>query len=214
MCTRYYMELSPELRPFVNQVNKANSPLRDRMVEKLARPLKTDGEVRPTDMAPSVALSAKGREITTFPMIWGFTNPRGGGAPIVNCRVETASSNQFWKESWERRRCVVPASYYFEWERLHTSDGKVVAGQKYMLQPTNSRIMYMAGIYQIEESRGIKYPVFAVLTRDATEAIRLIHDRMPVILPQETVKDWLTATQLPEEILKESISDIYFEKAV
>ena len=66
MCTRYYMELSPELRPFVNQVNNKSTPLRDRMVEKLARPLKTDGEVRPTDMAPAVALSAKGRELPVY----------------------------------------------------------------------------------------------------------------------------------------------------
>lgn len=211
MCTRYYMELSPELRPFVNQVEKA--PLHDRMIAKLARPLKTEGEIRPTDIAPAVALSAKDKSITTFPMVWGFTNPKGERSPIVNCRVETAFSNPFWKESWERRRCVIPASYYFEWERLHGSDGKVVAGQKYMMQPTGSRVMYMAGLYQIEEYKGIKFPVFAVLTREAAPNILIIHDRMPLILPKEAVKDWLAAKQSPEEILKESINDIYFETA-
>ena len=53
MCTRYYMELSPELKPYIDRAT--TSPLKDRMVSNLARPLKTEGEIRPTDMAPVIA---------------------------------------------------------------------------------------------------------------------------------------------------------------
>ena len=53
MCCRYWMESSPELRPFVEAANR--SPLRAKMVARLARPLKTAGEIRPTDMVPAVA---------------------------------------------------------------------------------------------------------------------------------------------------------------
>ena len=77
------MEESPELRPFVEAVNR--SPLKDKMVSKLARPIKTTGEIRPTDMVPVVAPNAKG-EAVVFPMIWGFSNPKAG-QPLVNCRV-------------------------------------------------------------------------------------------------------------------------------
>ena len=87
MCTRYYMELSPELRPYIDRA--FHSPLKDRMVAKLGRPLKTEGEVCPTDIAPVIAPD-NNHSPTVFPMIWGFTNPRERGKPLVNCRVETA----------------------------------------------------------------------------------------------------------------------------
>ena len=56
MCTRYYMELSPELRPYIDRA--FHSPLKDRMVAKMGRPLVTECEVRPTDIAPVVTLIA------------------------------------------------------------------------------------------------------------------------------------------------------------
>ncbi len=205
MCTRYYMELSPELRPFIDRA--ARSSILDNMMNKLARPLKTEGEIRPTDMVPVVAPDARNRQPTVFPMVWGFTNP-GGGSPVVNCRVETASEKPFWKEAWKRRRCVIPASYYFEWEHLRSPDGKVKAGSKYMIQPVGCPVTYMAGLYQIEEQRGIKYPVFAILTREPGENIRFIHDRMPVILSKNNVKIWLNGGENEPSAL----TDMYFEK--
>ena len=84
-------------------------------------------------------------------MVWGFTNPREGGKPLVNCRVETAGFKPFWRESWQRRRCIIPCSYYFEWEHYTTIKGEKKAGQKYMIQPTGALITYLAGLYDIEE---------------------------------------------------------------
>jgi hypothetical protein len=81
------------------------------MVAKMGRPLKTEGEVRPTDIAPVIAPN-NNHAPTVYPMVWGFTNPREGGQPLVNCRVETAGFRPFWKESWQRRRCIIPCSYY------------------------------------------------------------------------------------------------------
>ena len=211
MCTRYYMEMSPELKPFVDRAMR--SPLRESMVEKLGKPLKTEGEIRPSDIAPVVAPSGKTQQPTVYPMFWGFTNPRGGSL-LLNARVETASQKPFWKEAWASHRCVIPASFYYEWEHLISSDGTRKVGQKYMIQPKNSRITYLAGLYRIEEHRGIKFPVFAVLTREPGEEIRFIHDRMPVILPKEMVKAWISPGEEPGEIVKTAITDLYFEKAV
>ena len=53
MCCRYYMEMSPELRPIVEEMNR--SPLAGRMRDRLARPLTAEGEVRPTDIVPVIA---------------------------------------------------------------------------------------------------------------------------------------------------------------
>ena len=210
MCTRYYMELSPELRPYIDRA--FHSSLKDRMVAKLGRPFKTEGEVCPTDIAPVIAPDQK-QHPTVFPMVWGFTNPREGGKPLVNCRVETAGFKPFWKESWQRRRCIIPCSYYFEWEHYMTIKGQKKAGQKYMIQPTGALITYLAGLYTIEEKDGLKVPVFTVLTREPGEEISFIHDRMPVILGKESIKPWMDPQSNPAEIVKTALTDMYYEKA-
>ena len=209
MCTRYYMELSPELRPYIDRA--FHSPLKDRMVAKMGRPLVTEGEVRPTDIAPVVAPDNSHRP-TVYPMVWGFTNPREGGKPLVNCRVETAGFKPFWRESWQRRRCIIPCSYYFEWEHYTTIKGEKKAGQKYMIRPTGALITYLAGLYDIEEWDGLKYPVFTVLTREPGEEIAFIHNRMPVILGKENAKTWMDQNTDPKEVIKAALTDMYYEK--
>ena len=126
MCTRYYMELSPELKPYIDRAR--TSPLTARMIAKMGRPLKTEGEIRPADIAPVIAPD-RSRNASVFPMIWGFTNPHEGGQPLVNCRVESAKDKPLWKESWRRRRCIIPCSYYFEWEHFTTPDGRKRPGR-------------------------------------------------------------------------------------
>ncbi len=204
------MELSPELRPYIEAANR--SPLKEKIVDKLARPMVTSGEVRPTDLVPVIA-SSKAMEPAVFPMVWGFHLTRSS-SPIVNARVETAMEKATFKESWESRRCIIPASYYFEWEHLKNAAGKVNTGDKYMIQPKGSRLTFMAGLYRIEEINGIKVPVFAILTRDPAENIRFIHDRMPVILPKDSIREWIQPEAKPEQIVKNAIQAIVFDKAV
>ena len=206
------MESSPELKPFVDRA--LHSPLRETMIAKLGRPLKTEGEIKPTDIVPVVAPSAKDQMPMVYPMVWGFTNPKDGGPPLLNARVETASLKPFWKEAWKSHRCIIPASYYFEWEHVTASDGSKKTGQKYMIQPKESPVTYLAGLYRIEEHKGIKFPVFTVLTREPGENIAFIHDRMPVILPKESVKAWLSPEEIPEETVKLAITEMYYEKAL
>ena len=130
MCCRYYVEMLAELRPIVEEA--AGSALKERMVSKLGRPLVTEGEVRPTDIVPVIAPNRSGAR-AVFPMVWGFSLPRSS-SPLVNARVETAGTKPTFKESWERRRCIIPASYYFEWEHvLNAATGKTRTGDKYTL---------------------------------------------------------------------------------
>lgn len=82
-----------------------------------------------------------------------------------------------------------------------------------MIQPKDCAVTYLAGLYRIEEQRGIRLPVFTALTREPGEGIRFIHDRMPVILPKKMVKPWMAPEGKPEEIVKSSLTDMYYEKA-
>ena len=209
MCCRYYMEMSPELRPIIEEANR--SALTGRIADRLGRPLITEGEVRPTNIVPVIAPDRSGAG-AVFPMVWGFTLPRSS-SPLVNARVESAGTKLAFRESWERRRCVVPASYYFEWEHLiHAATGKARTGAKYRIRPKGAEITWLAGLYRIEEMSGMQIPVFTVLTREPSEEIRFIHDRMPVILPGEAVGKWIRPDSNPDEIMKEAMTDMVFEK--
>lgn len=209
MCCRYYMEMSPELRPIVEEMNHA--PLAAKMRDKLGKPLTTEGEVRPTDIVPVIAPSPSGTR-KVFPMLWGFT-AKGVDRPIVNCRVETAAEKTLWKEAWKSHRCIVPASYYFEWEHWITASGKPKTGDKYMIQPRGAEVCYLAGLYRLEEFRDLKYPVFTILTRTPSQELSRLHDRMPVVLPAELIDSWIQPNADPTMLVRASVTDMVFEKA-
>ena len=174
MCCRYWFDESPELRPFVEEMNR--SPLVEKFV--ITGPITTQGEVRPTNVVPVIASNKRGQK-AVYPMKWGFS----GRTLLVNARSETASTKPTFSDAWKSHRCIVPASYYFEWEHLISNDGKKKTGPKYLIQPKDSAVTWMCGLYRIEEG----LPVFVILTRAPGEEIRFIHDRMPLILPEEFV---------------------------
>ena len=71
----------------------------------------------------------------------------------------------------------------------------------------------MAGLYKIEEFRGLKYPVFSILTRTPSQELAKLHDRMPVVLPGETIMDWIQPDGDPAKMVKAALTDMVFEKA-
>ncbi|MDO4803670.1 MAG: SOS response-associated peptidase family protein [Lachnospiraceae bacterium] len=209
MCTRYYMEMSPELRPIVETAKR--SSLAGRMIDKLGKPLKTDGEIRPTDMVPVIAPDKNGNR-AVFPMVWGYRIP-GLNRPVVNARVETASKKDVWKDGWDRHRCIIPASWYFEWEHIPTADGKTKTGRKYLIQPKGSSLIFLAGLYRIEEFQDLKYPVFSVLTKQPTEELKKIHDRMPLMLPANIINDWISPNKRADDLVRYAQTDVFIETA-
>ena len=199
MCCRYWTEESPELRAIVEEMNR--SPLVQRW-QKVTE-VKTYGEIRPTDVVPVIAPNRSG-DRAVFPMKWGFS----GRSLLLNARSETAGTKPTFKESWERRRCIVPASWYFEWEHLQGNGGKTRTGDKYKIRPKDSAMTWLCGLYRIEEG----LPVFVVLTREPGEEIRFIHNRMPLILAEKYIDDWIRPDARPEELLGSALTEMFFEK--
>ena len=197
MCSRYFVDLSPELRPYIEAAR--GTALADKMIRSFARTIADEGEVCPTDISAVICTSTKGSQ-AVFPMVWAFTqsdveNTRRS-TPLINCRIETAASKPTWRESFSRRRCVIPAAYFFEWQRIKMPNGAVKAGQKYIVQPAGSDVTYMAGVYRMEEG----FPHFAILTREPEEEYKFIHDRLPVILPRESIAAWINPQSSPETV--------------
>ena len=201
MCCRYWTDESPELRPIVEEMNR--SPLMRKWQDKAK--VKSYGEIFPTDVVPVIAPNRSGLR-TVYPMKWGYS----GKSLLMNARSETAAEKLTFREDWVRHRCIVPASWYFEWEHYPGSDGKKHTGDKYMIHPKDCAVTWLCGLYRIENG----LPVFVILTREPGEALRFLHDRMPLIMPEELVTEWIRPDRKPEELLPGVLTDMDFEKAV
>lgn len=117
------------------------------------------GEVRPSDVAAVIAMNRK-LQRSAFAMQWGYhLNKR----LIINARSETAADKPLFHQSMKDRRCLIPASSYFEW------DHREQPLTKYRFQPSGLRRMYLAGLYRFEPETA--RPVFTILTRTAASEI-------------------------------------------
>ena len=66
---------------------------------------------------------------------------------------------------------------------------------------------WLCGLYRIEEG----LPVFVILTREPGDEIRFIHDRMPLILPEDAVDEWIRPDASPEKLLSQAVTDMIYE---
>ena len=205
MCCRYFIDdHADELLPYFEAAEK--SPLTEKLVAKLGRPLRIRGEVRPTDLAAALARSKQGGT-AAFPMIWGYS-VEGAKGPVFNARSETAGERPMFRDGWASRRCVIPASGFYEW-----GPGADETKTKYAIQPMGAAVTFLAGIYRFEERRGVRYPAFTILTREALGGMTAIHDRMPVILAREQIADWLDPAADPATVVRHAIRDLTLEEA-
>ena len=199
MCGRYFIEESPELRPIIEAMNR--SPLVARFQQHSA--ILTSGEIRPTNVAPVIASNRSGNR-AVFPMKWGFT----GKTLLINAKTETAAIKPTFRDAWASHRCIVPASWYFEWEHLTSNDGKKKTGDKFMLQPKGAAVTWLCGLYRIEEG----LPCYVILTREPSDGVRFIHDRMPLMLPEQYVDEWIKPDSAPEKIIQAAQTEILYER--
>ncbi|MCR5330675.1 MAG: SOS response-associated peptidase [Lachnospiraceae bacterium] len=206
MCCRYCLEKDlPELKGIVDAASR--SALVSKFIDTHGRPFITHGEVRPSDIVPVIAPNSKGVR-SVFPMQWGFTG-KDNKRSLFNARVETAGIKPSFKDAWLSHRCIIPASYYFEWEHFKSADGKVKTGSKYMIQPAGCTVTWLCGLYRIEEG----YPVFVILTKEPTVQLGRIHDRMPLMLPEDKIDEWINPSTNPETLVYSALSDMVMEKA-
>lgn len=191
MCGRYYVadeELTLELREVIAEANRRVA----------GDSLKTSGEFFPGDCATVIANSRSMRP-GAFPMTWGFD--LGNGKTVINARSETAAQKPMFADGMRQRRCVIPATGYYEWENRGSE--KV----KYAIRPRDAACTYMAGIYRFEE----KGASFVILTRTPADSIAFIHDRMPVLLGKDAISEWLNPQRNAEEVLQLAVCNVRFE---
>lgn len=201
MCGRYYIKQSEEMEELIRVMNQSSLM---RTWNDFPAGVRTYGERFPSDVVPVIASNQRG-ERSVFPMKWGYDI----GKLVINARSETAAEKPMFRTDWARRRCIVPASWYFEWEHERGPNGKMRTRDKYMIQPKGVEMTWLCGIYRMVEG----LPHFVILTREPGEEIRFIHDRMPLIMPKELVGEWIRPEVRPEELMDEALTEMVYERA-
>ena len=131
---------------------------------------------------------------------WGlvpfwFKEP-GGKRPLINARAEGIEAKPSFRGPVRHRRCIVPASGFYEWPREGSRK------QPFFVRPVADEVFALAGIWDHWEGKqGEVIESVAIITTSANELMQPIHDRMPVILGKEDVAAWIALTTKLEKAL-------------
>ena len=131
---------------------------------------------------------------------WGlvpfWSKEPGGKRPLINARAEGIEAKPSFRGPVRHRRCIVPASGFYEWRLQGT--GK----QPCFVRPAEDEVFALAGIWDHWEGKqGEVIESVAIITTTANELMQPIHDRMPVILEEEDVAEWIAPTTKLEKAL-------------
>ena len=142
-------------------------------------------DVNPTDRA--VVISQSESDLIASKMKWGFRDPYHESL-VINARSESAAEKPMFSESVRERRCVIPASGYYEWDRSKS---------RYRFTRPDGGLVLLAGICRQEMAE----PHFTILTAPANECMKAVHPRMPVTVDPGEIKTWIMDRSMTDELL-------------
>ena len=179
MCCRYYFE---------DEYREMMEDLMDTQCIKTDAPLITEPgrDVYPSDA--STVICRNNNDLTAADMRWGFSNPYKKGL-IINARAETARDKNLFRDSIMNRRCIVPASGFYEWDPYKA---------RFRFTLPDGELVLMAGFYHLEQS----VPRYTILTTDANESMRPVHDRMPLMISKNEIRPWLLDNERLSDFLE------------
>jgi putative SOS response-associated peptidase YedK len=145
--------------------------------------------VAPTQQILGVYESVDGREIKYFK--WGlipsWAKDPSIGAKLINARSETVTEKPSFREAFKKRRCIIPADGFYEWQRTGSSK------QPFFFRMHDDRPFGFAGLWEQwkDKQGGEVIESCTILTTEANELLQTVHDRMPVILHPQDYELWL-----------------------
>jgi putative SOS response-associated peptidase YedK len=111
------------------------------------------------------------------------------GNQAINARLDSAAAKPMFRSAWKARRCLIPTSGYFEWKENAVQNQKKPAKQPFYVSRKDGVPFTFAGLWERRGSDNLL--TCTIITTDATECIKGLHTRMPVILPKEGFEPWL-----------------------
>lgn len=167
--------------------------------------------IAPTQLIGAVRrLTADGpREWTT--LRWGlipsWSKDASGASHMINARAETVADKPAFRVPFRRKRCLIPASGYYEWQSPSANAESSPTSRRPLKQPflisrKDEPLMAFAGLWdQWRNPEGTTWETGTILTTEASAGMSRVHDRMPVILSPEDFDLWLDPSQQdPDEL--------------
>ena len=158
-----------------------------------------DYNVAPTSMQPIIRNNRDTGERELVSLRWGlvpfFTKNLADvkGISTINARAETVTTSNTYREPFKRRRCIVPASGFYEWKKLDARHK-----QPFAFDLANGNMMGFAGLWDAwKEPKSSPQAVdhwlqsYTIITTEANELMAPVHNRMPVILHPGDFNRWL-----------------------
>ena len=178
MCGRYSLDATPQ------ELVEAFA-----LAEAIA--FKPRYNIAPTQSVPVVRVDPEAGDRRAALLRWGMATPRFGGArPLINARSETIEQKPSFRDAFRQRRCLVPATGFFEWQKLGT------ARQPFHICGRGGGLLGFAGLWDRGPAEeGDQPEAFVILTTAPNRAMSGIHDRMPVIIDTSGWDLWLDPRQ-------------------
>lgn len=138
------------------------------------------GEIFPTDTVPLICGAKGGQNTLPAPAAWGFPGFKKNQL-IINARAETASEKPSFRDSFLSGRCAIPTCGYYEWD---------ASKAKHRFNLPDRKVLYLAGLCRLYPE-GLR---FVVLTTAAAPSVLPVHHRMPLLLDETAISDWILDT--------------------
>lgn len=167
--------------------------------------------VAPTQNILGVREGADGREMTFLK--WGlvpsWAKDASIGVRLINARSETVAEKPAFRDAFKKRRCIIPADGFYEWQR---TEGRK---QPFFFHMLDERPFGFAGLWERWEGVGGQaINSCTILTTDANEVLQPVHDRMPVILHPDDYSLWLEGDERERGLLAELLRPYSAEEMV
>ncbi len=164
--------------------------------KKIQLEIKTMYNIAPGFLVPVITgNSPNAIEIMKWGLIPHWAKDPKIGYKLINARAETVAQKPGFRASFRNKRCLVPATGFYEWQP--TKAGKV----PHLIQMKSREIFSFAGIFDVwKDVEGKEFKTFSIITTSPNELMQPIHNRMPVILKKKQEELWLEK-EAPEESL-------------
>ncbi len=165
-------------------------------------PFERRWNVAPQSLVPVVYETRDGERVCE-PMRWGlvphWARDETIGARLNNARSEGMADKPSFRQAVRRRRCVLPASGFYEWQPVNPPQGRAYK-QPWYISPATEPYFAMAGLFEAWRAPGSAADApwlltCCVITTAANALMAPIHDRMPVMLPRQHWSAWLDRAQ-------------------
>lgn len=190
MCGRYTLRVSPaELAEIFEVLNTIEWEPRF--------------NIAPTQTVPTVRPIMEGNGLELALVKWGLVpswadDPKIG-AGLINARAESVDTKPAFRHALRKKRCLVPVDGFYEWQTIPGQKTK----QPFHITVKDQPVFAFAGLWEHWTSpEGKRLDTCTVITTDANEAMRPVHDRMPVILDRRDYARWLNREcEDPQDLL-------------